>query len=528
MNDVDEPLRWWQRPAALAPLVALGVAPLLWPAQPPLTDLPGHAARWHVATAGAGSPLAAHFEIHWSWVGNLGTDLLALPLVPLLDAIGTAKVIAILIVAITLAGMLLLSRIVHGRVAPTALFALPFAFAWSFQMGFLNFALAQGLCLWALALWIHLGRRERAGLRAALFAPIGILLWTAHSAGWGLFGLMAFGSELARLRGAGRGWPGAIGGAMLACLPLALPVLIMIANRPEGARASETGDWFNLPAKILWLMSSLRDRWQWFDLASLGLLSLLLYLSARDRRLGFDALLGWPALFCLGAFLLLPRLMMGGAYVDMRVMPSVWMLALLAIRPPTERRFAAMLALAGLVFFGARMAAATASFVLRDAEQRSELRAVAHVPRGASVLALVYKPCLTPWSDIRADHLPARAISDRDAFTNEQWAIAGQQYLTVRYPEAGDFETDPSQLVYPAGCEGQGMSLAHALTTFPRPAFSHVWIIGHRIAEPRRFGFETVWSNGASALYEVSGTLPPRRVERRPGLRLRRGERAGT
>lgn len=508
--------RWWQGPAAALALVLLALAPLFWPAQPPLTDLPGHAARWHIATAGAGSPLAGYYEIRWSWIGNMGADLLALPLVPLLGPIGAAKAIALLIVAITTAGALHLSRIVHGRVAPAALFALPFAYAWSFQMGFLNFALAQGLCLWALALWIGLGRDGRTGLRAALFAPAGLLLWTAHSAGWGLFGLMAFGSELARLRGDGRGWRAATGGAVLACLPLALPVLVMLAHRPEGARASETGDWFNLLAKYLWLLSSLRDRWQWFDLVSLGLLLLLVYLAARDRRLGFDPRLGWPALLCLGAFLILPRLLLGGSYVDMRVVPMVWMLALLAIRPPADARLAARLALAGLAFFGVRTAATTASFLLRDAEQRAELGAVAHIPRGTAVLALVYKPCLTPWSDLRADHLPARAIIERDAFVNEQWAISGQQYLKVRYRQAMPFAADPTQLVYPAGCDAQGASLAHALATFPRSAFGHAWILGNRLPEPRRFGFETVWSNGRSVLYEVSGTATPRRVDRRP------------
>lgn len=508
--------RWWQRTAALPVLVLLALLPLLWPAQPPLTDLPGHAARWHIATAGAGSPLAAWFDIRWSWIGNMGTDLLALPLVPLLGPIGTAKALAILIVAITTAGALHLSRVVHGRVAPAALFALPFAYAWSFQMGFLNFALAQGLGLWALALWIRLGRSGSTGLRTTLFVPAGLLLWTVHSAGWGLFGLMAFGSELARLRGEGRAWRAAMGGAIVACLPLALPVLVMLGHRLDGARASETGDWFNMLAKFLWLLSSLRDRWQWFDLASLGGLMLVVYLAARDRRLGFDPRLGWPALFCLAAFLVLPRLLLGGSYVDMRVVPMVWVLALLAIRPPEESRLLTALALAGLAFFGLRTAATTASFLLRDTEQRAQLDAVAHIPRGATVLSLVFKPCLTPWSDLRADHLPARAIIDRDAFTNEQWAIDGQQYLKVRYRQAAPFTADPTQLVYPAGCDAQGTSLAHALATFPRPAFTHVWIIGATLPRPRRSGFETVWSSGGAALYEVSGTGTPLRVDRRP------------
>ena len=508
---------WWQRRAVLAAILLVSILPLLWPPLPPLTDLPGHVARWHVASAEAGSPLWRYYDISWALIGNLGTDLLAIPLVQLLGPVGAGKAIMLLIVPLTAAAMLWLAKEAHGRVPPTALFALPFVYAWPFQMGFANFELAQGLAFAALALWLRLGRSEKLALRAGLFVPIAFVLWIAHSAGWGLFGLMAFGAELARLRTAGRRWPPALGGAAIACLPLALPVILMIVNAPPpGGRAGASGDWFNMLAKFLWIVSSLRDRWAWFDIGSLALLLLILYMGGRDRRLGYEPLLDWPAMFALGGFLLLPRLMLGGAYVDMRMMPAVWMLALLAIRPPDDRRFGRGLAIAALLFFGVRTAATTASFVLRTAEQRAELGAVAAIPRGAAVLALVYKPCKTPWSDIRAEHLPAYATIARDAFTNEQWAIEGQQYLHVRHGAARPFDADPSQLVYPDGCEEQGHSLAHALTHFPRAAFSHVWIIGNRLPRPRSFGLAPVWTNGRSELYEVIGTAASQRVKRRP------------
>ncbi|KRB82275.1 hypothetical protein ASE00_09315 [Sphingomonas sp. Root710] len=510
----DDSPPWWQRPALLAAVVLLGIVPLLWPPLPPLTDLPGHVARWHIATADAASPLHRFYAIRWALIGNLGTDLLAMALVPLFGPIGAGKAIMLLILLLGGAAMLWLAREAHGRVPPTALFALPFLYGWPFQMGFANFVLAQALAFAALALWLRLGRGERLALRAALFAPIGLILWTAHSAGWGLFGLVAFGAELARLRQTGRRWPAAIGGAVLACLPLALPVLIMIANAPPpGARAGETGDWFNILAKFLWVISSLRDRWAWFDTGSLMALLLVLYIGARDRRLGYAPLIGLPALFALGGFLLLPRLLLGGSYVDMRMMPAVWMLALLAIRPPADHRFGQALAIAGLLFFAVRTASTTLSFVLRTAEQRAELGAVEAMPHGATVLALVYKPCLTPWSDIRPEHLPAYATIGRDAFTNEQWAIDGQQYLHIRHFAARPFEADPSQLVYPIGCKEQGRSLADAIATFPRAAFSHVWIIGNRLppAGPgsRRSGLVPVWTNGRSELYEVIGRVSP-------------------
>lgn len=512
---VEAPTAWWRHPVVPAVILLASILPLLAPALPPLTDLPGHVARWHIATAAPDSPLHRYYAVHWSWLGNLGTDLIALALIPLVGPIAAAKLIVLMILLLTGAAMLWLSREVHGRSAPALMFALPFAYGWPFQMGFVNFALAQGLALAALALWLRLGRAGRAGLRAALFLPIGLILWTAHSAGWGMFGLMAFGAELARLRGTGQRWPRAVGGTILACLPLALPVLVMALHRPPDARAGETGDWFNVGAKFLWLISTLRDRWQWFDLLSLAVPLMLIYIAARDRRIGFSALLGWPALACIIGFLLLPRLLIGGSYVDMRMMPAIWILALLSIRPPATAELARTVALAALAFFALRTAATTASVLIRDGEQQAELQALRALPRGSAVLSLVARPCLTPWSDIRPDHLPAYAILERDAFTNEQWAIPGQQYLSVRYRQALPFVADPSQLVYPDRCDEQGRSLSHALATFPRTGFSHVWIIGHRLARPRHSGLVTVWSNGRSALYEVVGTTGRARVQAR-------------
>jgi len=204
MSDLDK-MFWWQRKAVLAALIVASALPLLWPPLPPLTDLPGHVARWHIAAAASGSPLERYFRIEWAPIGNLGTDLPGVLLTPLIGALAAGKTIMIGVVMLTVAAMLWLAREAHGRVPPTAIAALPLAFAWPFQLGFANFVLAQALAIASLALWLRMS--GRAALRAAIFAPVGMAIWTAHSAGWGLFGMMAFGAELAALRGRGCNWP---------------------------------------------------------------------------------------------------------------------------------------------------------------------------------------------------------------------------------------------------------------------------------------------------------------------------------
>jgi hypothetical protein len=502
----DRPAKgWWERRFLLLAVILLSAVPLLWPALPPLIDLPGHMARWHISMAIGGSPALAHYYgFTWQLIGNLGLDLLVPPLASLIGLEPATKLAVLLIPPLTAAGMLWIAFEAHRRIPPTAFLALPFAYAWPFQYGFVNFALAQALAFCAFGLWLRLGRSGRLGLRAVLFAPIACLLWITHSFGWGLFGLLAFGAELARRREAGDGWRPAIMGAIVQCLSLVLPLVFMLLHPMQTARGNSTGDWFDMPTKLLWVISVLRDRWMWFDIVSLLPPVMVIYFAARDRRFGFVALLGWPALLCLAAFLLLPRLLLGGAYVDMRMVPAVLVLGLLAIRPPANApRLARLLAVVAIGFFVMRTAAMTLSFVERAAEQQHELGAVAVLPRGAAVLALVSRPCNGAWVDPRRDHLPALAIVRRDAFVNSQWDIEGQQLLHVRYRAAAPYTADPSQLVYPARCASAGSDFARAIADFPRGAFTHVWTIGFPPGAAKARDLRLVWSNGGSALYRV-------------------------
>lgn len=467
-------------------------------------------ARWHVAMAIGRSPALAHYYgYQWQPVGNLGMDLLVPPVAALIGIEPATKLAVMLIPVLTATGLVWTAREVHGRVPPTAFFALPLAYAWPFQFGFVNFELAQALAFNALALWLRLGRLGLLRRRALLFVPISALLWLAHAFGWGLFGLMAFGVEAARLRGEERRPLAAAGLAARRCLPLALPILFMLhpSTDAKGALAS---DWFNMAAKLWWVICILRDRWALLDTASLLPLFLLLYVGARDRRLGMEPVLALPGLLCLAAFLLLPRLLMGGAYVDMRIAPAALALGLIAIRPPPidRERLAAALAIFGLLFFGLRIAASTASFAMRAGEQARELAALPFIPRGAPVLSLVDKPCPLAWSDPRRDHLPGMAVVRRDAFTNEQWALAGQQLLTVRYLQAAPYTADPSQTVYRPECEVEGTVFADAIAQFPRDAFDYVWTIGFPPAAVRARDLAVVWSDGRSTLYRVQRGRP--------------------
>jgi hypothetical protein len=494
---------WWER-RGVAALLALACAiPLVWPAIPPLTDAPSHLARYHIALDRPAA-LAAAFGYHWSLIGNLGVDLAVVPLAPLLGVERAGKLVILLIPVLAAGGMLAAARAAHGRVPPTALFALPLVLGWPLQLGFVNFCLGMALAFWLLAGWIALADRPR--LRAALAVPASWLVWVAHAFTWGLAGLMAFGAEVALRRSRGQPWPRAIAWAALHALALATPVLAMLGTDATAAASSSGFSW---ASKLASLTTALRDHWLPLDLASLLLLLAVLIFAATHRGLRFSAVLGVPALLVGAAFLATPGVLFGAAFADTRIAPYAVALALLSIRPSADASLAKTLSIVAAGFVAIRVAAATASLLLASAVFERELAALPHIPRGAAVFAAVRHECTGDWDDRRYDHLPSVAILRRDAFTNDQWVMPGQQLLTIRPTGAAPWDRDPSQLVSDHVCSAAATDLFTVVRTIPRRRYDYLWTIGFppgRVAYP---DFVPVWRSDRSALYRVVRPAEP-------------------
>ena len=514
-----EVLHWWQRRSFVALLALASTVPLLWPDIPPLVDLPGHMGRYRVELAMAGHPhLAQWYDFRWSLIGNLGIDLLVLPLAPIFGLELAVKLIVIAIPVLTVTGLLWIAREVHGRIPATALFALPLAYSYPFQFGFVNFALAMALALNLFALWLRLARQGRLWLRAGLFVPLSCLLWLCHTFGWGVLGVLAFSAEMIRQHDIrkdreGGHWLESWVRAGLGCLPLALPMALMILWRSGDHVGGQTGDWFNWQAKISWVTMVLRDRWMAFDLLSVAVLTMILVDGLRDTRLEYSRNLGLSALFLLAVFLLLPRIVFGSAYADMRLAPFALAIAVIAIRPRPGLSFrgAATFAAVGLAFFAVRLAGTTVSYWLYDRSYDRALAALDHVPPGARVVSFVGRRCVDDWAYSRLEHVPALLLERRLAYTNDQWSMAGAQTLTTRYRAAGGFSHDPSQIVTDRRCRGEWWRpITLSLQTFPRAAFDYVWLLNPPPYDPALTkGLTPVWRDGRNVLLRVDDRTQP-------------------
>jgi hypothetical protein len=498
---------WWDRRWLLALVVLATVVPLLYPAVPPLVDLPGHIGRYRVELDGGNSPyLQRYFGFHWAVMGNLGLDLLILPLAPLVGLEPAVKLIVLLIPPLTAAGYLWVAREVHGQVPPTAFFALPFVYSFPFLFGFANFTLSVALAFIALGLWLRLGRLERTRLRAILFVPLSFAIFFCHTYGLGVLGLTCFSAEAVRAHEHGRGWVRAsFDGAMQVSM-LALPLFVMLLW-PSGSPGSETNGWFDWDAKWTGIVGVLRDRWGPFDVSSLELAGIIFLFALVSPKLRLAPKLALAAAVLALCFILLPRYIMGSAYADVRLLPSLFAVMLLAIglKKPIDLRLGTSLAAFGLLFFAVRLAATTVSLTMAANDQQAKLAAIDVMPRGARVASFFGLPYAEPWSLQRDSHLGAFVIARREGFSNDQWLVNSLNLLQLRYTEAGTFAGNPSQVVRPNGThDGVYRTMDEALAQLPRDKFDFIWLIDPPPFDRRLVsGLQPVWRGPGSVLYRI-------------------------
>lgn len=462
-----------------AALCLASLVPLLLVDLPPLVDLYGHFGRYAIQTELAERPLLQPFySYEWKLIGNLGADLLVEALHPLLGLEGSVRTAVMLTQLLASAGILAVTRAVHGRITPFAIAALPLIYGLPFNYGFINYALGMALTLLAFAQWLRLRAAGYEGWARLWLLVAGGTIWLCHTYGWAFLGLMCGAAMVAEVLADRPRLLTGVVRILVTCGPLLAPLAAMILWRAN-AGATFTGDW-SLGFKINWLVSVLRTRWVVLDgLSGFAVISLV-YWAARAKGVRFDTRLALAAGFALGTFLVLPMFVLGSAYADMRLAPYILILALVAIDPRTMQVHSLRLIGAGAAtFFAVRMVTTGWAYVEHDREVAAYLPALKAMPPGARVAFFVVKPCGAHWPIPILDHVGSLALVRRNVFVNDQWQGPGFNPLTVHYAAAGAFMQDPSQAAVPDGCaEPSGPPLSTRLAQFPRKAFSHVWIVG--------------------------------------------------
>jgi len=499
--------RWWERRWFIAAIVVATMLPLLYPPLPPLVDLPGHVGRYRVELDLDRSLfLQRYYSFRWAPMGNLGVDLLVVPFAKLFGLELGVKLIVLAIPPLTAAGFLWVAREVHGRIPPTAFMALPFIYSLPFLFGFLNFALSVALAFVSFAFWLNLGTSRRTVLRRWLFVPISFALFFCHVYGLGLLGLMCFAADAVKLHESGRSWWRASLEAALGVWMLALP-LVGMAFWPIASHGGIAFGWFDWDAKITGLYGVVRDRWGPLDVATLEVAAVVLLFALFSPKLGFSRKLAVIAILLATSFVLLPRYILDSAYADVRLLPYVFAVALLAIRirQPADLRFENCIGVLACAFFLGRLATNTASLAMAADDQRAKLVALDMMPRGARVASFYALPSAEPWALQRNSHLGGLVIARREGFSNDQWLTTSHNLLGLEYHEAGTFSGNPSQLVRPTGDHsGFYRTIDEALTEVPRDKFDYIWLLNVPSLDRRLIaGLQPVWRDRDSILYRI-------------------------
>jgi hypothetical protein len=498
---------WWESPLLAPALMLLSTAPLWFASLPPLTDLLGHMGRFHVELEIGRSPLLQrNWAFHWAVIGNLGVDLL---IVPLAHVFGLER--ATWLVALSLPPMLLwavvrVCRTVHGRLTPFALACVPFVLAYPYQYGFVNYWLSCALALHAFASWVRCADIRQMH-RAAIFVPTACLVWLAHAYGWAVLVVLTGAFELSRnWRRDPRAWPPMALAVLRRIWPVLVPAVIMLAWRGSAGGAG-AHDFFNLGAKLNGFLRTFRDQDRALDLLSLAYASGMVAWGFLSRRNKVDPGLALAALISLALIVVMPRAIFGAVFADVRLFPIFFIAALAAVAPVDRTsRAASLVALSALLVFAVRIGVTAAGFLDYDQAYARHLQALDRLPRGASVAVLVRHPKCDGWRQQRLSHLGALAIVRRDAFENSQWDAAGAQLLTPLGARGTAFNADPSQYVLPeAGCHGDfGRALTQKIASIPRDRFGYVWLLGF---EPPRAApaqdLRLLYADDRSGLYAL-------------------------
>lgn len=495
------------RERLLWPVLLLAcVVPLLAVQFPPLVDVLGHLGRYAIQTDLAARPeLQPYFSYEWQLVGNLGVDLIV-ELLAQLTGLEPAVIFSVFLTQLAAAaGILCISRAVHGRVTPFAIFALPLIYAFPFQHGFLNFCLSMALAMLAFSAWISL-RRSRPGWLPMLFLGLaGLLIWLCHAFGWAFLGILCGTTSLHERWSEGRRGASLVVRVVADCAVLLLALVPMLLWR-SAADSGGTGEW-SILLKITWAISVLRSGWAVIDMLSAGFLVLVIGLGIFWKPVRIHGGLALAALACFTFFLILPGRLFGSFYADMRLFPYTLIVALLALVPTWQaQRWHRALMVAALGFLILRMAINTADFIEKDNDVQANLPALNAIPHGARVVNFAIEECGFQWRLNPLRHLGGFAIARASAFTNDQWEVSGANALTIHYSAGGEFVRDPSQSVTLEICPDAGVpSLGEALGRLPTDAFTHVWIHGtDPAAVTIPFPASEVWRGEDGVVFAIS------------------------
>lgn len=454
----------------------LSLAPVLLIPIPGFADAPSHMARHHIlAMVPDGGALARIYAVQWHWIANLGEDIPAALLGRWLGGEQATRIVTALIAPLTIAGIVTLSRAAHGRIAASAMLALPLVLHQAWMFGFLNYCLGIALALLTAA-WLFARQRVTWAGQLGLMVA-GLVVWTAHLASWAVLLVLAGANGLVTLRS----WRD-LRRAIWSHGPLLVPLLPLLIWRAQ-ASGSDFAFYYEefVQRKVTVFAGALRGSWMAVDIALL--LAILLAALPALRWAGkrqVEPRLLISGLVLAGCALAAPEYLMNSWGTDLRTAPIALLLLVLAIRPAEEPRRERTIALIGAALFLVRLGSVTWDWASRSPELEQRLAMLDAVPRAGRLGYLHVNPSCDGWKLTPDEKLASYAVERREAFVNTLFMVDNARLVTIRDPHLQARWTSDSQRVR-RECPADRVDLAdlrRSLNDLQGDRFDAIWVSG--------------------------------------------------
>jgi hypothetical protein len=374
----------------------------------------------------------------------------------------------------------------NGEVAPSALAALPLAYNWPLDMGFVNFSLSAAMALLVFALWIRL-RALGFFTRFLVFAPLSFATWVAHLAGWGILGLAVLGFELVREYRMKGVKVHALISAAFETFPFALMIAFTILWR--GDTSSPLGAIYNsdlFVEKFKSLATIFREAHMPWDLASsvAFLVLVIAFFILAGRRIVPTASV--IAILLMFAFSICPEEFFKSVYADRRLLPYAAIFVALSVgvserlhSSEQRRQLLSLAAMGAIAFFVARLAVTTIEWAAVNRSFAQHLTLLDQIPPQSRIFGLMVEPCDKSWQLVgKLDHLQQLAVTRRESVINGLFEENGLNQVETRYRKLDGLGPNMRAAVQNDSCFPYSrITLKNALALFPRDDFDYVWLL---------------------------------------------------
>jgi hypothetical protein len=431
-------------------LTALALVPLLLAEIPPLVDYPNHIARVYVLAHIGDSPtLQKYYQPDWALVPNLAMDLGILALAEVMPVEAAGKLFVGLTLVLTVAGVLALSRAMHGKVELPAYLVFLFLYHRLLLWGYINFSFGIALALLGFALWLR--TRQRVWVwRCSAFLLLASLLMLCHLFAFAVFGLFVGAHLLGEtlqggFRGANRPW---LREWLLTITILAIPLGVMMAFSPTTDKSAEIR-FGSFLQKLTSAFHVVNNYQRMLDYATFFLVVLAVAAGLATKRLRLAPPAIWPLGVGAAVQLVMPETLFGSQTADSRLPIVLWMLLAAGLSVSASAKSCvrpAMLGLGTLVVL--RLAIVAAEWRHSNGVYREYLAAFENLNVGARVLSVVPLPRHPSFHHPPLNFIASHAVIDKSTFDPFLFAYPGHQTLHYTEPYRRLSESTPGPVIY--------------------------------------------------------------------------------